>query len=111
GERVDDGGFHVWGIFRSTWRGRAAPRKGQPVSPIPQGWHKRIRFGTLRPFLGGLMYRQLDVERILATAQSLRQRIDERFPGSGLGRVAAELVETARDGGRRLHRLSQPDWG
>jgi hypothetical protein len=46
------------------------------------------------------MYRELDPKRIEETAERLRHRIEERFPGSGLGQVASELVELARRAGR-----------
>ena len=35
---------------------------------------------------------RLDPERIIATVESLRDRINERFPGAGLGRVAEDLL-------------------
>ena len=41
------------------------------------------------------MYRRLDPDRIVATARQLARRIEERFPESGLSRVAAELVGLA----------------
>jgi hypothetical protein len=41
------------------------------------------------------MYRKLKPDLIVATAARLRDRIEERFPGSGLGQVAAELVDLA----------------
>jgi hypothetical protein len=56
------------------------------------------------------MYRRLDAARIVATAEQLTRRIEERFPDSGLNRVARELVglteQAARDAEwfRRPHR-------
>jgi len=41
------------------------------------------------------VYQRLDPDRIVATARQLSRRIEERFPGSGLGRVAAELIQVA----------------
>ena len=38
----------------------------------------------------------LDPGKIIATAEALERRIAERFPGSGLGRLAVELTRTAR---------------
>ena len=38
------------------------------------------------------MYRRLDSARIVDTARRLASRVAERFPGSGLARVAAELI-------------------
>ncbi|MGC4090610.1 MAG: hypothetical protein QM756_22610 [Polyangiaceae bacterium] len=43
------------------------------------------------------MYRRLDPERVTATAVQLHQRIEERFPGSGLSRVALELEQVTRE--------------
>lgn len=37
------------------------------------------------------MYRSLDAEKIILTVKTLSQRIDERFPGSGLNAVCNEL--------------------
>ncbi len=39
------------------------------------------------------MYRSLNPEHITRTIAQLRERIEERFPGSGLGRVAEELQQ------------------
>jgi uncharacterized membrane protein len=38
-------------------------------------------------------YRKLDAAHILNTIVSLKERIDSRFPGSGLGKVCGELKE------------------
>ncbi|MFZ5891846.1 MAG: hypothetical protein ACOY0T_12390 [Myxococcota bacterium] len=43
------------------------------------------------------MYRRLDPEHITATAAQLHQRIEERFPSSGLSRVALELETVTRE--------------
>ena len=43
------------------------------------------------------MYRALDAEAIVATCETLRKRIAERFPGSGLSRVSVELLAVARN--------------
>src|SRR5439155_17917052 len=51
------------------------------------------------------MYRQLDCARILDTAERLERRIAERFPASGLRRVAAELTEVVRERDALLRRL------
>jgi hypothetical protein len=42
------------------------------------------------------VYRELNPQRIIETSELLRQRIEERFPGAGLGRVAREVAEVAR---------------
>lgn len=43
----------------------------------------------IRPFQG------LDPEKIIATAEALHRRISERFPDSGLSRLALELHQTS----------------
>src|SRR5690349_7243966 len=43
-----------------------------------------------------LMFQELDPRRIVETSTALQQRILERFPASGLSRIAEELTEVAR---------------
>lgn len=50
----------------------------------------------------------LDPEKIVAAAETLHRRISERFPGSGLGRLALELHETARRTTVTARRLAVP---
>jgi len=57
------------------------------------------------------MYRSLDPALIVDTAAMLRQRITERFPDSGLGRVAGELLLVARETSSRIETLRRPRWG
>ena len=56
-----------------------------------------------------MAYRQLQPSRIVETAERLERRIAERFPGSGLQRVAAELVTTAREAAARSEVLHRPN--
>lgn len=56
------------------------------------------------------MYRELDATLIIATADRLTRRIDERFPDSGLGRVSQELLAVARESEARAARLRRPNW-
>ena len=55
------------------------------------------------------MYRALDPDRIVATLEKLRVRIDERFPASGLMMVCGELIDIARENKRRAERIAQPN--
>jgi hypothetical protein len=55
------------------------------------------------------VYRRLDGISIVETLGRLERRIEERFPGSGLGRVAAELLLVARDSTRRAAVLRRPN--
>ena len=40
-------------------------------------------------------FRRLEAEKIIETVRMLHSRIEERFPGSGLGKVVAELQQVA----------------
>lgn len=42
-------------------------------------------------------YRKLDSEKIIETVRALQGRIESRFPGSGLGKVVAELLKVAEE--------------
>jgi hypothetical protein len=42
------------------------------------------------------MYQSLDPGKIVATAEALGRRVNERFPDSGLSKVIGELTEVAR---------------
>ncbi|MES1199197.1 MAG: hypothetical protein ABUS48_04370 [Pseudomonadota bacterium] len=56
------------------------------------------------------MYSALHPPSILKTLERLQARIDERFPESGLGRVCAELIDTARQTADKAAALARPDW-
>ncbi len=55
-------------------------------------------------------YSELKPEYILGTLEKLRMRIDERFPGAGLGKVANELNEVALGIVQLVEQLSRPIW-
>ncbi|HYH79992.1 MAG TPA: hypothetical protein VEX86_09340 [Longimicrobium sp.] len=55
-------------------------------------------------------YGELQPGLIIATIQRLEQRIEERFPGAGLGRVAAELYRVAAQTEATIDRLRRPIW-
>jgi hypothetical protein len=55
------------------------------------------------------MERRLADDEILKTADKLRGRVAERFPDSGLSRVAAELVEVTRESVARAKAIREPD--
>lgn len=56
------------------------------------------------------MYSELKLERIAETIETLENRIGERFPGSGLSRVAAELHRLAARTENVVDRLRRPVW-
>lgn len=57
------------------------------------------------------MYRSLNPDLIVSTAALLERRIAERFPESGLSRVAGELLTVARETTARIDALRRPRWG
>lgn len=56
------------------------------------------------------MFRKLEPARIVDTATRLHQRVDERFPGSGLSKVAVELEAVARESAALASVISAPDY-
>ena len=54
------------------------------------------------------MYRNLDAELIVQTVGRLKVRANERFPGSGLGQVAVELHDVARQVVARTESINRP---
>ena len=54
-------------------------------------------------------YRSLDPAKIVATAETLRDRIGALFPGSGLWRVAGELLATCEDAAALSAWLARPN--
>ena len=54
------------------------------------------------------MYRSLDAEKIILTVKTLSNRIDERFPGSGLNRVCSELHTVAVKSQQRASWIAKP---
>ena len=51
---------------------------------------------------------QLDPQRIIDTMAALRQRIDERFPGSGLGRLALRMLDIAEHSAEKVAWVARP---
>lgn len=71
--------------------------------------HSRMTRATPASDPQGLPDLSLDPNRIVETISALRQRIDERFPGSGLGRVCATLEGIGQRTGSRLQRVAEPN--
>ena len=57
--------------------------------------------------MGGV-YRSLNPERIVETARTLARRVEERFPGSGLARVAGEVQTVAERAAATADWLARP---
>jgi hypothetical protein len=55
-------------------------------------------------------FRKLDEGKILETARALAKRIGERFPDSGLRRLAAEVVSVGEEVGQVSRWLAGPVW-
>ena len=55
-------------------------------------------------------YRQLDEAQIAATLARLRSRIAERFPDSGLSRVATDLLALIHETAALVSYLRRPHW-
>jgi hypothetical protein len=53
-------------------------------------------------------FRRLDSDRIIETVRALHDRIEERFPGCGLGKVVAELLLAAEEAVDRTRWIQQP---
>lgn len=54
------------------------------------------------------MYRSLNPDKIVQTAGQLREHISERFPGSGLSHVAAELLSVSEQAAALTQWLAKP---
>jgi hypothetical protein len=57
------------------------------------------------------VFRALDPAQINDTAERLWRRINERFPDSGLSRVASELLTVSQGTTARIDALRRPRWG
>lgn len=57
------------------------------------------------------MYRELNADRIVETAEALAVRIAERFPSSGLSRLASELTGVAQQASARCREIRRPHVG
>jgi hypothetical protein len=55
-----------------------------------------------------LNYRHLDSEKIIATVETLKGRIERRFPDSGLSKLAGELLVVARKTADRTVWIQKP---
>jgi hypothetical protein len=53
-------------------------------------------------------FRRLEADKIIETVKALHKRIEERFPGSGLGKVVAELQEVAEETVGRTRWIQKP---
>ena len=56
------------------------------------------------------MYRSLDPEKVIVTADRLRARVEERFPESSLLKLTIELVSVTRSARERAEEIGRPHW-
>ena len=57
-----------------------------------------------------MSFRELDAGEIIRTIERLTERIDARFPGSGLGKVSREFHALAGGSARDAESLGAPNW-
>jgi hypothetical protein len=55
------------------------------------------------------MFRTLNAQKLIDTTAALQRRIAERFPDSGLSKVAGELVQITREASHRSERIRRPN--
>src|SRR5437764_4172576 len=53
-------------------------------------------------------YRHLDSQKIVETVRALQARVEDRFPGSGLGKLVAELLRVAEETIARAAWIQKP---
>jgi hypothetical protein len=53
-------------------------------------------------------FRRLDSDKIIETARVLHARVEERFPGSGLGKVVRELQDVAEEAVTQTRWIQKP---
>jgi hypothetical protein len=53
-------------------------------------------------------FRRLDSDKIIDTVRQLRDRIEDRFPGAGLGKVVGELLQVSQETIPRLEWIQKP---
>ena len=56
------------------------------------------------------MYRSLDPEKVIATADKLRTRVEERFPDSSLLKLTIKLVKVTLAWRERAVEIGRPHW-
>ena len=83
-----------------------AGRPGRPARTCLIGAHSLTSYGMEA---SPSKFRQLDSDKIIETVKALHERIEERFPGSGLGKVVAELLQVAQETVARTRWIQQPN--
>ncbi len=55
-------------------------------------------------------YRHIRADRLIETAERLARRVGDRFPGSGLSKIAGAVVDVAREAIQTAERINRPNW-
>ena len=55
------------------------------------------------------MYRTLDADKVISTLIRLNERIDERFPRSGLSDVCRQLTDIAHHNSAKARKIAKPN--
>lgn len=81
-------------------------------STSPATWSTTIRVPNLLHMPAtniNIENRQIRKEKLVETAANIRQRIETRFPDSGLSQIASEVVTISEEAVRRANAISQPN--
>lgn len=70
--------------------------------------HPAASLDAARAMTSVMIYNELALEQIVQTVRRLEQRISERFPDSGLSKIAAQLGRIAEETGPILDHKRQP---
>lgn len=57
-----------------------------------------------------MSFRELDAGEIIRTIERLSERVEARFPGSGLSSVSRDFLGLSRDAAREADALGTPNW-
>ena len=57
-----------------------------------------------------MSFRELDAGEIIRTIERLSERVEARFPGSGLSSVSRDFLGLSRDAAREADALGAPNW-
>src|SRR5262245_55368103 len=78
------------------------------IETVSQGNKAKVATAESKPSAASQL--TLKPQQIVRTVEILRERIHERFPGSGLSGLAENLVQAARNTLDRLHWVTEPHW-
>ena len=100
---------HASGVAKEYGFRYDAAIMGEP-NPAPQPVPAATLPVPSETAAGRSRYRELWPERIVETADKLVARVQERFPGSGLYQVAAEVRQVAKEAVLRAQEIHRPNY-